>query len=62
MAKSSGGIGGSGVFGLIGTSVQCDADSKSTYCKFAKLMNILVWLLMLFFIGYFALNFLKKRK
>jgi hypothetical protein len=62
MAKSSGGIGGSGVFGLIGTSVQCDADSKSTYCEFAKLMNILVWLLMLFFIGYFALDFLKKRK
>ena len=65
MAKgggSRGGIGGSGVFGLVGTSVQCDADSKSTYCQFAKLMNIIVWLIMLAFILYFAKEFLLKKK
>ena len=65
MAKGgskNGGIGGSGVFGLVGTTVQCDAESDSTYCQFAKLMNMLVWALMLFFIGYFVLQFLKKKR
>ena len=59
MAK--GGHGGSGVFGLIGTTVQCDADNNSTYCQFAKLMNILTWLIILAILGYLGLQFLKKK-
>lgn len=57
-----GGIADSGIFGLIGTTVQCDADDKSWYCKFAKLINILVWILMLFAIFYVAKSFLFNKK
>lgn len=42
-----GGIADSGIFGLLGTTVQCDADDKSMFCRFAKFMNILLWVLIL---------------
>lgn len=58
----NGGIGGSGIFGLLGTTVQCEADDKSWYCKFARLMNVIVWLIMLFALFYFAKEFLMKKK
>lgn len=61
MARNNGGIGGSGIFGLIGTTVQCKAEDKSPYCTFAKLMNIIVWTLIIFFIGSLALDYLKKK-
>ena len=60
--RSSGGIADSGIFGLRGTTVQCDAENDSAYCKFAKLMNIIVWLLMLVFLLYLAKEFLLKRR
>ena len=59
---SNGGIGGSGVFGLIGTTVQCRADDDRPYCTFAKFMNILLWLIILFFIGKFTLEYTGKKK
>ncbi len=70
MAKGSGGGGGSsrggiadsGIFGLIGTTVQCDAEDKSLYCKFAKLINILVWILMIGALIYVAKDYLLKKK
>lgn len=62
MARSSGGIGDSGVFGLIGTTVQCDAEDKSMYCTAAKLVNVFIWLLILFFVLKFAFEFLKKKR
>jgi hypothetical protein len=63
MAKgsSNGGIGGSGVFGLLGTTVQCDAEDRSVYCMFAKGMNILVWILMLVALLYVAKQYLLKK-
>ena len=60
-ANSSGGIGDSGIFGLIGTTVQCDADNKSWYCKFAKFINVLIWIIMLIGILYIAKSFLFKK-
>lgn len=38
-------------FGL-GTVVQCDAEDKSLYCQFAKLMNVLVWVFLLVLLIY----------
>lgn len=61
-ANSSGGIADSGIFGLIGTTVQCDADDKSWYCKFAKLINVLIWIFMLIAIFYVAKSFLFNKK
>jgi hypothetical protein len=60
--NSSGGIADSGIFGLIGTTVQCDSDDKSWYCKFAKLINVLVWILMLIAILYVAKSFFFNKK
>ena len=62
MARSSGGIGGSGIFGGVGTVVQCDAEDKGMYCTAAKLVNVFIWLLILFFILKFAFEFLKKKR
>ena len=55
---NGGGIADSGIFGLIGTTVQCDSDDQSLYCKTARIVNIVVWLLLLFAIFYVAKNFL----
>lgn len=60
-AKRGGnGIADSGVFGLLGTTVQCDADDTSLFCRFAKLMNILVWIIILIGIFYLLKGFIKK--
>lgn len=62
MARSAnGGIGGSGIFGGIGSVVQCDAQDKSLFCQFSKLMNIIVWLMMLTFIFIFIKSYLFKK-
>jgi hypothetical protein len=45
----------------IGTLVNCDAKDNSFYCKFAKLINILIWITVLFFLGKFALEYIKKK-
>ena len=60
--SNNGGIAGSGIFGGIGSVVQCKSEDKSFYCQFAKLMNILVWMLTLGFILYFLAIFAKKKK
>lgn len=68
MAKSKsidsgrGGVADSGIFGLLGTTVQCDSGDDSLFCKFAKFMNVLVWILMLVAIFYVAKSFLFKKK
>lgn len=58
---SSGGMGGSGVFGLIGTTVQCDAENQGAYCTMAKLVNVFIWIMIILFVGKFALDFMRKR-
>ena len=59
MARSSG---GSNIFGGvgIGSVVQCDAEDTSLFCQFSKLMNVLVWLIMLVFIFMFLKSYFKK--
>ena len=39
---SNGGIGGSGVFGLFGSTVTCKSDDNSYYCWFVKFFNVLI--------------------
>ena len=38
----NGGIMGSGIFGLFGTTIQCPASDTSLYCSFMKIFNVLM--------------------
>lgn len=55
----AGGIGGSGIFGLFGTVVQCNSDDNSWYCMLAKLVNVLIMLMILFFILSLAFDYIR---
>ena len=63
MARSggNGGIGGTGVFGLVGTTVQCKAEDRSVYCTGAKIINIIIWLVILYGLFLLARDYLKKK-
>jgi len=63
MARSggNGGIGGSGVFGLVGTTVQCKSDDRSAYCTAAKFINIIIWLAILYGLFLLTRDYLKKK-
>ena len=52
-SMSNGGIGGSGIFGMFGTVVQCKADDTSLYCSLAKLINTIFMIFVLGIIIYF---------
>jgi len=54
---SGGGIGGTGVFGMIGTTIRCDSKDTSMYCSLAKFVNMLIMLLILAFIIYMIYTF-----
>jgi hypothetical protein len=56
--SSNGGILGSGVFGLFGTTIKCDSTDNSLYCNIMKLFNLLIVLFVLGYILYFAYLFL----
>lgn len=60
--SSNGGILGSGIFGLFGTTIQCDSEDKSMYCNFMKFFNLLIALGMISLILYFVYLFLFSRK
>lgn len=55
----AGGIGGTGVFGLFGTVVQCKSDDNSWYCMLAKFINVLIMIMILFFILSISYNYMK---
>ena len=55
---SSGGIFGSGIFGLFGTTIQCQATDTSMYCSFMKFVNILIAAVMIFGILYLGYTFI----
>ena len=48
----NGGILGSGIFGLFGTTIQCPASDTSLFCTFMKFFNILIVSIMIIFIFY----------
>jgi hypothetical protein len=64
---SSGGIGGSGIFGFVGTTVVCNASDTSWYCSLMKIVNVTVIFVCIFLILYYLISYLyysygKKRK
>ena len=58
-ASGNGGIGGSGIFGMFGTVVQCSSTDTSMYCSLAKLINVIFMVLILGFILYFLWTLLR---
>jgi hypothetical protein len=53
----NGGIMGSGVFGLFGTTIQCPASDTSLYCSFMKIFNVLIVMIIVFTILFYAYTF-----
>ena len=61
----NGGIMGSGIFGMFGSTVHCDANSNSFYCSMTKLVNIIImifFLAMVIYLVYVAFNYFTKGK
>ena len=59
------GIGNSGIFGMIGTTVQCNATDTSTYCMIAKLVSgivMVIFLLFIIYLIYLAFNYFTGSK
>ena len=57
-SSGNGGILGSGIFGMFGTIVNCNADSNSVYCTIMKVFNLLIVLGIIVFVLYLIYSFL----
>ena len=49
-----GGILGSGIFGIFGTTIKCDSKDDSTFCNIMKLFNLLIVFFVVAYILYIA--------
>ncbi len=57
---NNGGIMGSGIFGMFGTTVRCDANDNSMFCSLSKLVNVIImiiFLITIFYLIYLAFNY-----
>ena len=64
-SPNNGGIMGSGVFGMLGTTVRCDANDNSFFCSVSKLVNLIMmffFLAMVVYLLYIAFNYFSKGK
>jgi hypothetical protein len=60
MKSSSGGIGGSGIFGMFGTVIQCKSDDTTWFCMLSKFVNTLILLMIVFYFISIAFDFFKS--
>jgi hypothetical protein len=56
--KGGGGIGGSGIYGGVGTGVVCDSKDTSMYCSFIKIVSVIMNLFIVGFILYFVIQWI----
>ena len=64
-SPNNGGIMGSGIFGMVGTTVRCDANDNSFFCSVSKLVNLIMmffFLAMVFYLLHLAFNYFSKGK
>jgi tetrahydromethanopterin S-methyltransferase subunit D len=52
-AMSNGGIMGSGIFGMFGSTVVCNAQDTSTFCMLSKAVNVIIMIGFILLIIYF---------
>jgi hypothetical protein len=50
--RRGGGIGGSGIYGGVGSGVVCDSKDTSMYCTFTKIVSVIMNLFIVGFILY----------
>jgi hypothetical protein len=63
--SNNGGIMGSGIFGMFGSTVHCDANNNSFYCSITKFVNLIImffFICVVFYLLYFAFNYFTKGK
>jgi len=60
--RSSGGIGGSGIYGGIGAGVVCDSKDTSYYCMFIKFVTVIIYICFLIIIFGWAYSYLSTTK
>jgi hypothetical protein len=58
MASGGGGMLGSGIHGMFGTTIVCKSDDTSYYCMFSKLLNSIMMFFMFAVILYIAYTYL----
>jgi hypothetical protein len=51
-ANNNGGIMGSGIFGMFGSTVVCKSDDTSAFCTLSKIVNIITMVIFLILIIY----------
>ena len=61
-SSSSGGIFNSGIFGFVGTSIQCDANDESVYCNIMKFFNLFMVIIFVSYILYLIYSYLSQRR
>lgn len=49
---NNGGIMGSGIFGMFGSTVHCKAEDDSMYCNLTKFVNIIMMIFFIIFVIY----------
>jgi len=49
-SPGNGGIMGSGIFGMFGTTIRCDATDNSMYCSIMKFFNLFFMIFLVFFV------------
>lgn len=55
---NNGGVLGSGIFGLFGTTIQCDSKDESIYCNIMKLFNLFIVLSIILIVLYYVYFFI----
>jgi ABC-type multidrug transport system permease subunit len=61
-SSSSGGIFNSGIFGFVGTTIQCDANDGSVYCNVMKFFNLFMVIIFVSYILYLIYYYLSQRR
>ena len=59
-AMSNGGIMGSGIFGMFGSTVVCNAEDTSTFCMLSKAVNVIMMIgffILILYIIYIAFKY-----
>lgn len=55
---SAGGMFGSGIYGLFGSTIVCKDSDNSYYCNFMKIVNVLIILFVLSILLYFVVMYM----
>jgi hypothetical protein len=59
--KSSGGIGGTGVHGVVGSTTVCSSTDNSFYCRFVKFVNVIAMVIFLVLVAVYIYSFFSAK-